>query len=367
MTIFAAQSALEGTFRAGAGANSVFGPGATSPTQADSFAAGTGSAAPGAHSFAQGGGCSAEGYQSFAQGRNCSATSGGDTYADYHGAFAQGYDCHSVGSYGIFTQGFHCYISGQTSFAQGARCYIETGLSFAQGYGIELIDTGFSRHIFAQGESHTTSGSMIFVQGAYHTVTGVGTQGTKGGIFAQGKGIIITGNYNFAQGYYGSITSNRSFFQGSGCKVTRDDQKTWGSNRGINPPSSSITWGKAQSSKLVKHTFTINATPVALATLDLEVDKSYVIQVKVVARNTITNTETASFVLAQATAYRDTAGSAVLVGSPVTLAGQDSGGGAAAWSVELASSGNNILLNVTGDATDRVEWCCDFEFVEVAG
>jgi hypothetical protein len=87
----------------------------------------------------------------------------------------------------------------------------------------------------------------------------------------------------------------------------------------------------------------------------------------IAARNTTTNTEVASFIINQAIAYRDTAGAAVLVGSPVPLTRLDSGGGATSWLADLASSGNNILLRVTGDSTDTVEWCADLEFVEVAG
>jgi hypothetical protein len=450
MTIFAAQSALEGTFRAGAGANSVFGPGAASPTQADSFAQGTGSAAPGAHSFAQGTNLYT-GYTCFSQGYGYSTTHRG---AAGYASFAQGAAVSVAGDYSFGQGGWYISTLGNRVFAQGNGIYQtqagtdvfaqgsditltggswgfmqgrslykqQSSVVFMQGYDLKLygdyssndvfmqgsdIDLlTLSKYVFVQGREHSSSGNLwgsliqgrnvsltsttsyCLIQGAYNEVYSLASS------IVQGFGITIASNVSriiaqggthtfaagvsnsFAQGYTHTfaagvsnsfaqgqsivISGNRCFAQGHGPNAIRDDQKTWGSNRGL-------PVGSAQSSRLVKHVATLNATPVALATLDLETDKTYLLRVGVSARNTTTNTESASFIIGQATAYRDTAGSAVLVSSPVTLTAQNSGGGSTAWSVELASSGNNILLNVTGDATDRVEWCCDFEFVEVAG
>jgi hypothetical protein len=185
-----------------------------------------------------------------------------------------------------------------------------------------------------------------FIQGVYNTIGVVST---------------LAPTTCFLQGRDNTISSaiDRAFGQGRFVKITRDDQKTWGSNRGV--------LGAAQTSKIVKHVQTTTASQITLLTFDLEEDKTYSIKINIAARNTTTTTEGASFILAQAVAYRDTAGSAVLVGSPVALTRADTGGGSVNLLADLASSGNNLLLRVTGEAGQTYEWCADFEFVEVAG
>jgi hypothetical protein len=102
-------------------------------------------------------------------------------------------------------------------------------------------------------------------------------------------------------------------------------------------------------------------------TLDLVEDKSYSIKINMSVWNTTTANEGASFILTQAFAYRSTGGSAVLVGSPVSLTRLDSGGGSVNLLADLVSSGNDLLLRVTGETGETYEWCCNFDFVEVSG
>lgn len=140
--------------------------------------------------------------------------------------------------------------------------------------------------------------------------------------------------------------------------MRQSDQKVWGSNR-------TTPVGGAQTNHIIKYLETTDSTTDNLAVVTTETDKSYAISCLVIARNTITAAETASFSLSQATVYND-AGTSVLVGTP-TFTSDDSGGGASGWTVEIDVSGADFRIRVTGDASDTVEWCCDLQFVEVAG
>jgi hypothetical protein len=307
--------------------------------------------------FIQGEGNSAtEISQTFIQGSNCSVTSGG---GGFDSCFLQGLDvsAHS-GNRGSFAQGWNIYGTGYASFMQGYNLRADAGPTPSH---YSCLTQGAYNYIngytgcLTQGFRITLSGASTYtsVQGGRHTLTHL-----LHSSFIQGSRIETTDQtrYSFAQGMNIDISGDRVFAQGTNIAVSRDDQKTWGSN---------VTG--AHKSRIVKWATTSSATPINIVTLDLEEDKSYGLQTLLIARNTITNTETASFKLVQATAYRDSAGTAILVSGPVALTRDDSGGGAATWSARILASGNNILLEITGDATDFVRWCADFEFVEVAG
>lgn len=365
-------------------------------------------------SFSQGygyGGAGALGYASFSQG--AAVTVSGDysfgqggwyvhVVPDFSFAQGQAIYCTEAGASAkcIFMQGDTITVSGtnvRNCFTQGndlnlnvigGECFFQgrnvktggagtTGLNvcFAQGDNIQFTTasgTGYATRVFAHGSSHTFNLGSIpslresFFQGQSHTFS-TGAYGSS--LFIQGSTITISNSVSFAFAQGTQITldgCSRAFAQGRYAHVTRDDQKTWGSNRAL--------LGGAQSSKLIKHTFTTNATQTTIATLDLEEDKTYSIRVHVTARNTTTNAESATWVLTLAMAYRDTAGAAVLQGGNINFntAGaivtrSNTGGDAATWDVDLNVSTNDILLQVTGDTTDRLEWIATMEFDEVAG
>ena len=116
---------------------------------------------------------------------------------------------------------------------------------------------------------------------------------------------------------------------------------------------------------------TVDNVETNIITLSLDEDKSYIIWGYLIARNTTTNGETASYHITQSTAYRDTGGNAVLIGaditSPIILTSQNSGGGSVDWEVNMLPDNTSISIEVTGDATDRIEWVAHIHFAEVSG
>lgn len=260
----------------------------------------------------------------------------------------------------IFMQGDYLQCYSNQCFIQGGRAglgnriYANCDNSFAQGVSI-YFDAG-SKQCFGQGNNLGIDGETNFAQGQ-----GIGITGNVN--FGQGMSNNITGSYSFTQGRTCYVTGDRSFARGRSVNVPRDDQTGWGSNRFLGSPFQA----QAQKNWIVKHVETTDATQTTLLPFDLQEDQGYDIHINLIARNTDTDDEVASFVLSQAVAYRNTGGAAVLVGSPVALTRLDSGGGASSWLADLVQSGNDVLLRVTGDALDKVEWCCDFKFVEVRG
>jgi hypothetical protein len=329
------------------------------------------------HSFAQGESNTIDklSLRCFIQGRGNDVgiynISGSPSPNGSENSFIQGYNNRVFrDSPQTFVQGLDNSIGGYTGFGQGRNNFLYGYACFVQGGGNYAGNSADPAYISVQGGLNTVSGRVgaTFVQGAGNNVYG----GASGPLDFHSN--FIQGVYNtigvvstlapttcFLQGRDNTISSaiDRAFGQGRFVKITRDDQKTWGSNRGV--------LGAAQTSKIVKHVQTTTASQITLLTFDLEEDKTYSIKINIAARNTTTTTEGASFILAQAVAYRDTAGSAVLVGSPVALTRADTGGGSVNLLADLASSGNNLLLRVTGEAGQTYEWCADFEFVEVAG
>jgi hypothetical protein len=122
---------------------------------------------------------------------------------------------------------------------------------------------------------------------------------------------------------------------------------------------------------MAKYLQTGNDTPTTLIDVTLEADRSYVMWIHVVARNTTTNAESASFFLNRATAYRDTAGAAVLIGAPTFTKENTTGGPAGAgFTVTISASSNSILIQVTGEASGEsqtYQWTGTVMFTESKG
>jgi len=392
---------------------------------ADSFVHGSGSSVVGNNTFACGNDNDVVSADSFAQGR------GNDIFANNQYSFAQGRD-NKVGPYApwSFAQGQGNIVgdNSDAGFAQGQTNVITTGsqFCFAQGSGNTIYtasDFSFvqgkqnriyanSQYSFAQGYKNDIGANTIcgfaqgylntisynskycFVQGQNNVMTGARLQS-----FAQGRDNDVRGTSSFAQGYsnyvYGSnsfaqgndntigtystesfvqgdrntvsSSSPRSFVQGKLAQSTRADQKVWGSNRAL--------LGGAQFSKIIKHLTTTVRTIATVLTFPLEADKGYAIRLIMVGRNTDVDDEVVTFILAQATAYRDSTGGAVLVGDPVSLTkqstAQDPGPANAAFVATLVTSTNDLLVRVTPDPGEAVDddyqWTLCFEFAEVAG
>lgn len=284
----------------------------------------------------------------FLQGYNCQFTAYNED--EIRGAFVQGSDCvlysyeyqaDGSGGLGTFVQGYACISWGKSEFIQGTNC--ESG-----GFG----NSGESN--FAQGSDVSIDGSGNFAQGLDCSA---GSTSTVTATFAQGQDCETDGNYSFAQGRSAKAHGDRSFARGRSATSYRDDQTSWGSNRIGEPNRAQFAW-------INKHVQTTDATPTNVITLDLVQDYAYKLEVHIIARNTTNNGENSNFVVRDALAYRDTAGAAVLSGSPVALTEVQTG--TDTISARILSSGNNILVEVTGNA-DTYEWLVHAKWIEVRG
>jgi hypothetical protein len=242
-----------------------------------------------------------------------------------------------------FAQGSNCFTTAaaDNGFALGNSCSARAINGFAQGL-YTYVDTG-GISAFAQGANNYASGAYSFAQGTYNNAGG---------------------SSSFAQGERNLASQDRVFAQGLQVTATREDQKAWGTNK-ANQGS--------QFSHMSKHVQTTDNPITTLIDLTLSQDHTYVIWAHVVARNTTTNAETASFFLAQATVYRDQGGAAVLIGSPAFTkqdTGQDPGPGNALFTVAISASGNSILIQVTGEPAAQsatYEWTGTIMFTESKG
>jgi len=354
----------------------------------DCFAQGYRNTVSESQSMAQGHRITIPGRQTFAQGYDITLTPsyGGSFNTTYYysnlvqGAnitlYSYGYGCNLVQGYKISTD----YAGGGPFGLGGAYSSIIQGnnidasvswYSIVQGRSVSAYCFGS----LVQGDNSDVFCGLSLFQGHSHTTTGYATRNLVQGTLIKlyGADVVNPSGSNgiqnsLLQGAYHTITGSRTFAQGISCDVPRDDQKTWGSNRG----GQSIPNGEAQSSKMVKHVRTTDAIPTTLVTLDLEEDKSYAISVMVIARDNNDDDESACFSLDKALAYLDTGGSVTLVGSDtsgsVTLTAVSSGVKSDTWDVTLEEelTSNSIVLKVAGSA-DVVNWCADFNFVEVKG
>ena len=284
-----------------------------------------------------------------------------------------------------FCQGIQNTAYGYTSFTQGLNninsdAAVVIGRDNVNTQSDSLIvgignNSGASRAIIvgagntisfgvssaALGNNNNVLGSQVFVQGGGNDITddlGLGLPAI--GNFCQGLDNAVDGFGNFAQGNACQAFGKATFAQGISAVANRFGQRTWGAGFGVGV-------SRGQKSRIVFSSGSISDVEETLVMLDLDQDRVYAIKGMVSAKNTNTNTEVAIFEIPLSMAFRDTGGSAVLVNSPIALSGINSGGGSTAWSARLVSSGNNVLLQVTGDASDLVYWVSDLEFLEARG
>lgn len=381
-----------GFFTDGTGTNAAIGKGATAPT------------AEGDNGFAHGDdvNITSDCEDSFAQGDRVDIAS---TNSGSIALFGQGERVTLTGYNACFVQGKYVSVTGTAgnnlaTFAQGSVItatnvggfnLIQGGvldLNLGDGYGnliqgadhtltggsiyktfIQGIDndtnSGDVDKCMMQGQNNTISGPAenCFAQGESHDIDPVNNSFAQGdnhnieanGCFAQGRDHSMNADYSFAQGYNNRCYQARTFTQGVYASAYRADQKSWGSNR-------QDSRGDAQSSKIIKHVQTTDATPTTLLSFNTQDDKCYSIRVNVAARSSTVQTENASFAISQVLANNN-GGTLTLTGAPVSLTKIESV--VVLWTVQLIQSGTDIVVQVTGAGANTIEWCCDFEFVEV--
>lgn len=120
------------------------------------------------------------------------------------------------------------------------------------------------------------------------------------------------------------------------------------------------TWGASGQqleSDLPTPTTTINNTPTTAFSYAMPDNTVLKMDVLVVARDTTTGTSAATFNLS-ASYYRSAAAAPVAIGSTTSSdpKGTNAGAPPAGWAATITTSVNNIIVQVTGDATDSVKW-----------
>jgi hypothetical protein len=413
-----------GFFAPGTGLNSAVGKGVVVPPTAagtDAFVHGGFSKADGKNAFAMGEACYAyDGYAHVSGAFNQAGA--GPAPTGYWGAFIHGGNNKSYGWYPVvFGQNNDSYYSSygvtfgtgnQTdatyySFICGAGLVTNNADSSAL-FGINnksydsynfvggLANNVNEQHSVVWGDTNTHASRHGLVVGRlnqtdanadYSTLLGINNDAYTTFSFAHGSGNTLDNyrfggafgysnevyaKYGFAFGKQNTTRGYYSFTMGSGCYTaapawgglafglnaysTRRKQVAWGSEAGIN----------GQFSHIVQFGQTIQDAQTTILTFTLDEEVTYIIRCLVVANRETTPGGHASFILTRATAYRASGGSATLLGSPpLNFTREDDGAAGANVLVDLAASGNNLLLRVTGELNAHWKYTAFFEFAEV--
>lgn len=254
-----------------------------------------------------------------------------------------------------FSHGPGCDANAKDTFVHGDTSYADDYSTFVQGFGLKA----YGYMSFNQGSFNITE-QTCFAQGWTNEVRGYNA-------FAQGGNNVVD-DYGFAQGQDNQVAGVAGFGHGISTRVPRNSQKVWGAisanvTARLAPGGGSVH----QKSRIGRFVNTAGGASFDLIVLDLEENTSYSLKCNVIVRNNAVDSESASFMLGQALAQRNTGGGALLQGGPIALIQVDSGGDAASTSASLLASGNNIILRVTGAGagSDSWHWDADLEFTEI--
>ena len=103
---------------------------------------------------------------------------------------------------------------------------------------------------------------------------------------------------------------------------------------------------------------TTNATQTTVATIATSTDTTYLIDIDVVGRNTAANESYAMVIRAL---FRNNGGTLVLIGDDYLEVKDNS----LHWDATATTSGTNILVRVTGEASTNINWKCSYSLVTV--
>ncbi len=342
---------------------------------------GSGNTASG-YSLSQGAGNSTPEAFCMAQGQNNSSGAGGfacflQGYYNRNlwGSFAlmQGWGNYCVASYSSVTVGEDNSILGDPSIAM-----------VLVGADNQIFDYGISESSVVVGEDNYLQSpySMVCVgkanyaydsQGGWSTMltgnSNVINSDARLGLIAGDSHTISADVVNFfAIGQSNKISQSNSGAHGGFCSTPSESQRALGSNRkSISADDANAIDGPAQASDIVKWVKTTASAWVTIATVVLEQDKSYSMSVNITARRMGADDEAASFYKDQVLAYIDnTASGAVVQGDAVALTLLSTAiGNIASLTAQVTASGDNVLVQVNGNASENHHWCCRVSMVEV--
>jgi hypothetical protein len=222
--------------------------------------------------------------------------------------------------------------------------------------GVGAVDLQYGR----DGDTEVASGDEAIVGGGYaNTASGAQStvSGGQGNIASGERSTVAGGRSNTASGEFSAICGGRGAVAD---KVGQQSQSM----------DSFAADGDAQTSVLVAHIATANATPAELF-LDGDVvrctiaaDTTWAFEVLVVARRTDADNESAAYHFRGC--IDNNAGTTALVGSVAkTVIAEDSAG----WDCDVTADDTNdcLAITVTGEAGKTVRWVARITLVEVTG
>jgi hypothetical protein len=364
-----------GFFTDGTGINAAIGKGTVTPiaTGTNAFAQGDGSFANANHSFASGNKVQVTGSHSAGFGGNqyvagqYSLSAGYYNYANGNNQLAVGflnnlYDQYSSAAIGnnntIQPTGggqFNFALGGDNTIDGGAGAY-ETQACLAVGYSHTIAYSQGSSVFGINNESTGNSGFGAFDRGNHNAVFGTDNSAFGAqGFIAGGQLSAIDPN---KAGGTGTQKAIECFIHGTGVRIGRDYQKTWGSNK-----------ADATNSKIVRYIQTVNDTTTTLLTLNIDNGRAYSMRLQGVVRQSglggINNS--AAWDMPGILIYGDNIDPRIVIGGGDT-APTNSAGVASGARIRIIPDGitRNCLVQVTGIAATDYRWCVTLEFTEVA-
>jgi len=358
-----------GFFTDGTGTNAAVGKGTIAP-----LAGGENAVAQGNDSFANGDNSFASGYRVEVSG-NYSAGFGGYMFVTGNRSLAVGHVNYLYGDNSLVVGNINYLYNQDSSAIIGNNNYIGPNYygnanftlgSFnsitggAGGYGAGgNIAVGVSNSI-SYGYYSVAMGNSNQITGAAGTVGNFNVVfGDDNDALSSTHGFIAGGNLSAIDnnvGLSGTDTSRECFIHGTGVRIGRDYQKSWGSNQ-----------QNAFNSKIVRYIQTTDATLTTVRTINIQNGRAYSFRIQAVCRQPglggINNA--ASWDIPGILVYGDNIDPRVVVGGGST-APNNSAGAASACRISVASDGAlNILVQVTGVAATDYRWCLTLEFTEV--
>jgi hypothetical protein len=365
-----------GFFTDGTGINAAIGKGTVTPiaTGANAFAQGDGSLANANHSFASGNKVEVTGSHSAGFGAyqyvagQYSLSAGYYNYANGNNQLAVGflnnlYDQYSSAAIGnnntIQPTGggqFNFALGGDNTIDGGAGAY-ETQACLAVGYSHSISYCQGSSVFGINNESAGNSGFGAFDRGNHNAVFGTDNSAFGAqGFIAGGQLSAIDPN---KAGGTGTQKAIECFIHGTGVRIGRDYQKTWGSNK-----------ADCTNSKIVRYIQTIDATTTTLLTLNIDNGRAYSMRLQGAVREQVIPStgvnNSAAWDMSGILIYGDSTDPRVVVGGGPT-APTNSAGAASAARISIIPDGvtRNCLVQVTGVAATDYRWCVTLEFTEV--
>jgi len=275
----------------------------------------------------------------------------------------------------LVTEGY-ATVSGGYNNTAGTACTVSGGYNnTASGDYFSTVGGGYS---------NTASSFYSTVSGGYNNTASNGFASTVGGGWlntASSDYALVCGGYNnTASGKYSTVigggdnsaTANYSTALGYKAKTTNVGQFAVGSS-----PGSSWATGHAQSSIYIHGTQTSDATQTTLSSysqiesitgnrLIVPDDTTWFFNIKVVARRTDANDESAIYKFEGAIDRNSGVATTALVGTVTkTVYAEDT----PAWdvTVEADTSIGALAIKVTGEAGKTIRWVARIETTEVTG